>query len=224
MTERWYGPEERWPAHPRDWFRAALDEARGRGWWLMKLESYGYGVVYCGRDGEVDGEPCHYVIFKTATAGEDGAKDLRKLVAKCPHRGAVTVSGAAARLVEAGRSLDAAARLLSAVRLLGDAVQRRARAEELIEDAAVALADADRLLEEAVAQDAAAGDQEAEAFAALSRELGGPADRTGGLDGADERIGAAERGLGKVRNRPEKRELAGRAAVLRGELEDLRRL
>ena len=72
MQDRWYGPDEQWPAHPKAWWREALAQARAAGWHLQVFAGHTWGKVVCSR--AIDG-PCTKVIFSTGlTPGTASAR------------------------------------------------------------------------------------------------------------------------------------------------------
>jgi hypothetical protein len=132
---RWYHPEERWPQHPKTWFRDALDYARAHGWLLKKLSNHSFGWVYCRRSD--DDDRCRFRIDSSGRGGENAARDLRLQVNRCPHRTPVP-SGAAilGGLVDKAELLTAAAAtLIDESRHTQRAIELYARAEELLDEA-----------------------------------------------------------------------------------------
>ena len=171
MSDRWYSPDEHWPAHPKPWWRDALSEARKANWHLVVFAGHCWGEVVCGRVGS---GRCEKLIFSTARAGESHAKDLIRLIRRCHHAG---LEGGG--LVEASRLLDGAQLLLDAAESCLEADADFAAAEDLLEmalgnvtvaealmkDGARTVADAAALLDEAVELESKAHAEMAEARA-----------------------------------------------------------
>jgi len=130
VQHRWYGPDDRWPAHPKPWWRDALAEARSARWHLQTFSDHGWGKVVCSR--AIDG-PCEKVIFSTGRSGESHARDLAWLVMRCKHPRDDQLSALGQRLAEARRLLDGAIQLLDAAESWLAADDDAAAVEDLLD-------------------------------------------------------------------------------------------
>lgn len=167
--ERWLGPEDQWPKHPKAHWRDLLKEARQAGWHLTMYSDHAWGRIVCDRD---DPQACSIRINSSGVGGESFVlHSATPAVRRCKHR-AVPLELAATRL------LDTAERLLDAVEASLDAKGMRRRAKDLLEAAARGVSDADALFDAAVdldqqadARDAAAKERLAEEGLAEDRPL-----------------------------------------------------
>jgi hypothetical protein len=199
VQDRWYGPDQPWPAHPKPWWDEPLAQARSAGWHLRVFSGHAWGKVVCSRI--IDG-PCVKVIFSTGRGGENHAKDLGRLVQRCRHPRASQHSALALRLEEARRLLDGAEQLIQAAEgwlaadadadavedLLGMAQDSMNVAESLLPT------DADDLLDRAIELDRTAQARRTEAWARATVAGYPPAEQvTAGrlADEAERRIASA---------------------------------
>jgi hypothetical protein len=141
----WIGPDERWPAHSRSYFQAALQHARQAGWSFREASGHGFGTVTCDPDRPRDAR-CEYPVFSTGRAGESAANELRSIVDRCPHRNPKEARRDAVEL--ANELLDEADRLIEAAQHCIGAQNMRAAADELLQLAAASSQAADERLAE----------------------------------------------------------------------------
>lgn len=200
----WYGPDEVWPQHGRDYYRDALSYARKADWWLQKYSSHSFGKVVCDRNLPGDAR-CEFLVFSSGAGAENKARELRSLVDRCPHKSSTRAQGSSAVDAVAGL-LDEADLLVAAAQRCIEADDMQARAQELLDLAAEAAATADSLLddgeaelEHAVELDSRSRDERAVA-AELADAAGYSASARVGaeplLDEATERVVTAKRRLG----------------------------
>jgi hypothetical protein len=145
VDPRWYTPNEPWPTHDKPWWADALSDARRAGWQLRTFSGHTWGKVVCDRELP---DAHQMLIFSTGRGGENAAKQLQKLIARCQHTRSTSGDS-----VQAGRLLDGASQLLDAAELLLDAFDMRARAEELLslaDEQLTRLEESEALLESAI--------------------------------------------------------------------------
>jgi hypothetical protein len=234
VSDRWYGPDEQWPAHNHAWWRKALAEARRARWHLLKLDGHSWGKVVCSRT--IPDEAHEKVVFSTGRGSENVARDLTRMVRRCRHprdgerdedlRPAIQLLDGAERL------LDAASKCLSHQAHEERAAQLEVRALELLELAEANLAEAareagvadrledefDRLVDEARAAEAQA-QSDLIATHTEARRGGFPADGlhtpSALVDEANARIDSAEAQAALGHAGEEKAHVLRRAAALR---------
>ena len=161
VDERWVGPEEQWPRHPKAYWRGLLKEARQAGWHLTVYSDHGWGRLVCDREVR---NPCTVRINSTAANGEFFVlHSATPRVRGCKHR-------AVPAILAATRLLERAERLLDAVEECLDARVDRRRATDLLDAAARGVADADTLFEDAVRLEGEAEDREAAARSRIEDE------------------------------------------------------
>jgi hypothetical protein len=147
----WYGPNDAWPRHSRDYFRVALTYARESGWWFAEYESHSFGKVVCDKSLPKDSR-CEFLVFSTGSGSESSALELRSRVDRCPHRGEASKSA-----VEIARELlDGADILMEAAQVCMAAEDRRARGYELLSMAYEQAGAAERAMEQAFELDSLA--------------------------------------------------------------------
>lgn len=228
---RWYYPEERWPRHPRPWFRDALDYARERGWLFKKLSNHSFGGVYCRHPD--DGDHCRFRVDSTGRSGENAARDLRRLIDGCTHcaPGASNSATTIEALVGKAEVLTAAAAaLIDESRHTERAMELYARAEELLDEAQDRVDEAQELADEAEQLVSDAMDAEREALAAhrdgasmLARTEVPPDERASAvLDVAEQTADDARSALSRERNSPSVRDLRHRVRAVRNRIGQLR--
>jgi hypothetical protein len=155
----WYTPADQWPRHNATWFRDALGYARSKQWHLREHSGHSFGTAYCSHPHDVD-LPCKFTVFSSGRAGEDAARELRRLVDNCPH-----LQHSERASLQRGRQiiakvetlLAAASFLLGRDELADQAAEAWARAEELIELAEDSVDEVAELMQEAEAYEAQAG-------------------------------------------------------------------
>jgi hypothetical protein len=219
----WYHPEERWPHHPKPWFRDALDYARAHGWFFKKLSSHSFGLVYCRRS--EDGDHCKFRVDSTGRGGESKARDLQLLVDRCTH-GTAALSNATTietQVAKAERLTEAAAALIDESRQAERAGELYARAEELLEAAEDRAQEIDQLM-----SDASEAEREARAAhwdgvimlagTEVPPDEGAPAV----LDAAERTASSAHRTLRREPNSPSVRNLRQRVRRVRDRIGQLR--
>jgi len=160
---KWYSPADDWPQHPKPWFRTALAHARRSGWWYRSAAGHAHGTVYC-QGPEYRSGACKFVVFSTGVGGENAARELERLIRRCPHNEAAVADPVVAASVQMDRVdtlCDAAEALMAEhdrereLKLLLD------RAAQLLDEAGRGVAEAEEFL-------AAAMEVELEAKAAAS--------------------------------------------------------
>jgi hypothetical protein len=176
MQHRWYEPDEQWPAHPKPWWREPLGNARAAGWHLQVFSGHAWGKVVCSRTME---NPCTKAIFSTGRSGEAHAKDLMRLLQRCPHLGQGQRQTFTERVRKTDDLIDGAEMLLNAAEWCLAAESDTAAANDLLERAQDNVAAAERsldpnsdyLLSQAIEldQSAQAGFGKAHALAAAAR-------------------------------------------------------
>lgn len=227
----WYGPDDTWPRHGRDYFREALRYARNARWWLGKFDDHSFGRAVCDRDLPSDSR-CEFLIFSSGSGSESAARELKKLVDHCPHRS----SSGSRRLTaveEAKNLLDEADLLIGAAERCVVADNMQDAAGELLELAAAATETAQEALS-TVEQDVdravqleAAAHEERHAAGGLA-DAGGystdaPLEAEPLLGTADERVATAERRLGPASNTGRQRsQLRERATRTRTRIQSMR--
>ncbi|MEV6422834.1 hypothetical protein [Streptomyces sp. NPDC051662] len=135
----WYQPHERWPRHPKSWWRETLDLARAAGWHLQTVDGHTWGRIVCDPDAD---KPCKVLVFSSGVGGESAALTARKTVTRCDH---LAAAGAGQILLRAAELLDRAEAMLAAASRCLEAADRRAQAEELLLGAATAADEAEKL-------------------------------------------------------------------------------
>jgi hypothetical protein len=218
----WYGPDDTWPRHGRDYFRAALEHARHEGWSFGKFEGHSFGKVICDRDLPKESR-CEFLVFSSGASSENKARELEALVDRCPHRTTSTKEQKSPGARSATERLDEAELLIEAAEQCIEADGKLAGAEELLElaDKATqaadeALDDEESALDQALDLEAAAHEEKLEAEG-MAVSAGYPADaplEPGPLlSAAEDCVNAAERSLGRAgrgRTRVKLRERAAR--------------
>jgi hypothetical protein len=149
----WYGPDDAWPRHSRDYFRAALNYAREAGWWFAEYDGHSFGRAVCDRS-LPKGSRCEFLVLSTGSGSESNALELRSRVDRCPHRGEASKSS-----VEIAKELlDGADLLMESAQVCMIAEDRRARGYELLSAAYEQTEAAERALEQALDLDSLADD------------------------------------------------------------------
>jgi len=151
----WTGPAERWEQHSRPRARAALNDARKRGWWLKKSTGRAkvWGIITCG-DPELPLEMrCSTNILSTSGSddGSETAEYINRFVGKCTHDR--TPTAVADAFADAEALLAAAGHCLDAARALIDAQGHRDLVEDYLAQSDAAAKEADDLIEAALAED-----------------------------------------------------------------------
>lgn len=204
----WYGPEDPWPEHSRDYFRAALSYARGAGWWFGKFSAHSFGKVVCDH-GRAPGSRCEFLVFSTGSGAESKAMELRSMVDRCPHKSPRSDTRSSAVDAASGL-LDQADVLISAAQRCMNADSMQARADELLQLAAEvtdkagdSIARAEEELDGAVELESRSRD-ERDAAVGFANEAGypmeAPVDADPLLTAAGDRVTTAERRLGPPSN------------------------
>ena len=119
-----YGPRDRWPEHPKPWWRDTLAYARQKGWSLEHPSGH-WGRISCPGD-------CAVAIFGTGRGGESVARSARRKVERCRHAKGSALAG----IVD---HLDAAQRLTDAAAVLVRRRERQTQIEEMLMYADAAL-------------------------------------------------------------------------------------
>jgi hypothetical protein len=149
----WYGPDDAWPRHSRDYFRTALNYAREAGWWFVEYDGHAFGRAVCDKS-LPKGSRCEFPIFSTGSGSESNALELRSRVDRCPHRGESSKSA-----VEiAKEQLDGADLLMEAAQVCMAAEDKRARGYELLSMAYEQTEAAEQAVEQALDLDSLAED------------------------------------------------------------------
>lgn len=194
MTGRWYAPDEPWPEHDKQWWADSLREARAAGWHLRTFTGHTWGKVVCDRDAP---DAHAMLIFSTGRGGENAARQLQKLIARCEHHRSGVDPGD--DLECANRLLTGASQLLDAVELLLLAADKRIQAEELLRLAEQELSRIERsdaLLDAATRLDSESTEAAAQAVdltAAAGYSPKRPHTEAGITDEAEHRVDQAER-------------------------------
>jgi hypothetical protein len=76
------GPSRRWHHAKKD-VRKALRYAEQAGWTVLRSGSHRWGYAHCGVSGS---DRCEITIFSTPRNATAHAKEIRRLVDRCPHR------------------------------------------------------------------------------------------------------------------------------------------
>jgi len=228
----WYGPDDSWPRHGRDYFRASLKYARAAGWWLGKFEAHAFGKVVCDRDLSADSR-CEFLIFSTGSGSESAALELRSIVDRCPHHSSSRHSQTATELAE--DLLRQADLLIEAARRCVNADDLRSRAEELLGLAADAARDASDALASGVPEAELDRAVELEDAALVERHAAAqladvacyPSDALVDPDpllgAAENRVASAERRLGRPSDSGRKRsDLRRRVVATRVTIQSVR--
>lgn len=71
------------PCHPNKEIEAAVAEAEAEGWRWVKLTGHGWGKLLCAH---ADRDGCVIFVWSTPKNRERHAKDIRRIVARCPHK------------------------------------------------------------------------------------------------------------------------------------------
>ena len=70
--------------HPKKEVESALHEAESAGWTVARTQSgHRWGVMRCG---QAVGSECRTSIWSTPRSPGNHAKQLRRFIARCPHR------------------------------------------------------------------------------------------------------------------------------------------
>ena len=218
-----YSPNEKWPDHPKAYWRDALDHARRLGWYLNLYDGHAFGQARCNGDLQST-DACTFKVFSSGTAAESAAKDFQKMVERCRHRSQETATqGADARLAKARDHLTKAGRLVEAAEKCAEHDHHRHCVDELVENAAANLGLYDELMRQAIE-----AEEQAELAAIVARqglldagEVDQPWNVAPIVRIAVRHVSQGERQLRNVRNRPEKRELLQSAQVLRDRMQAL---
>lgn len=149
----WYGPDDAWPRHGKDYFRVALGYAREAGWWLAAFDGHSYGRVVCDQT-LPKGSRCEFLVFSTGSGSESNALELRSQVDRCPHKERLSKSSVSL----ANELLDGADILIEAAQACMTAEDKRARVDELLSIAYEQTEAAEGALGQALDLDAAARD------------------------------------------------------------------
>lgn len=104
MTE--YEPGDRWPVHPKAWWREVIELAKLRGWRLRTSDGHAWGTLLCPQS-------CRVLIFSTGRGGESAAKTARLKIERCAHGAATPTTVALQHLSEAERLTEAATELIA---------------------------------------------------------------------------------------------------------------
>jgi hypothetical protein len=129
---RWYEPDEQWPAHSKPSWREAIGSARAAGWHLQLFSGHSWGKVVCSR---TMANPCAKLIFSTGKSSENHAKDLLRLIQRCPHPGQSQRQTFTEGVRKADYLLDGAEMLLNAAEWCLAAESDTAAANDLLERA-----------------------------------------------------------------------------------------
>jgi hypothetical protein len=149
----WYGPNDAWPRHSRDYFRTALNYARESGWWFLEYDGHTFGKAVCDK-ALPKGARCEFLIFSTGSGSESNALELRSRVDRCPHRGESSKSA-----VEIAKELlDGADLLMQAAQVCMAAEDKQARGYELLSMAYEQTKVAEEAIEQALDLDSLAED------------------------------------------------------------------
>ena len=227
----WYGPDDAWPRHGRDYFRAALRYARNARWWLGKFDDHSFGRAICDRD-LAPGSRCEFLIFSSGSGSESAARELRDLVDRCPHKVPPGTQRTTA-VEEADSLLDQAGILIEAAERCMNANNMQAAAEDLLELATAATETAQEALSGVEKDMNSALELEGQAHeerraAAGLADAGGysteaPVEPEPLLGAADERVATAERRLGPASNTGRRRaQVRERAARTRARIQAMR--
>ncbi|MBO0801596.1 MAG: hypothetical protein J2P25_00760 [Nocardiopsaceae bacterium] len=222
----WYGPNDEWPEHSKQYFRDALKYAQNAGWWFRKFEGHSFGIVICDQE-MPKGDRCEYLVFSTGRGSEANARTLRSRVDRCPHRKGGSPASAVAIATEL---LDEAELLIEAAQACMTAADKQARTDELLALAAQQTAQAEETLNSALHLDEASRHDMSRAND-LAESVGyhHPADGSLApeplLETADDRAALAQQTLKKpgssrsrVRVRQRAREIRARIRALRAQL------
>jgi hypothetical protein len=127
-----------------------LAYARAAGWWYRKAGSAGHihGTAYC-QPPDDRAHACKYVVFSTGEGGESAARELERLVRRCPHNTGIVVGVVAEAAVQLGKvealCRGAKARLERST-YEQDAATLYDRADQLLTEAGEAASGVDELL------------------------------------------------------------------------------
>lgn len=67
--------------HPNKHIREAIQYAEQHGWIFTMSRGHIYGTLRCPTQGG-----CRQVVYSTPKHPEDHAKDIRRIVNRCPHQ------------------------------------------------------------------------------------------------------------------------------------------
>ena len=218
-----YSPSDRWPAHSKAYWRAALKHARRNGWYLNVYSDHAFGQVRCNSDLQSQ-NACTYKVFSSGKGGESAAKECQKKVDNCPHRTQATEpEGADERLARAADHLTRARRLLDAAERCVELERQQYIVDELLENAEAKLEQYEQLMDQAIE-----AEEQAELAAQTVRqslvkagEAGLPSEVTAISEVAGSHVVQAEGELQRVGNHPEKLRLTQLARSLRDRMRAL---
>jgi hypothetical protein len=199
----WYGPDDQWPAHSKDFFQKALKIARQAGWSFQKYADHAFGKVVCDRSAPPEAR-CEFPIYSSGSGAESAANELRSLVQRCPHgnpdQKLTTVQAVNALLDEADRLIEAVERCINADGMHAAVDELLGLASDATSSAAEALDQDADLLDQAVdieyqereERQAAIGLADAAGYPSSSPLQPEPL-----LDAASSRVGSASQRLGR---------------------------
>ena len=129
---RWLSPDEPWPPHKHPEWKKSLRSAREAGWHCHPFTNHNFGRVVCRVEPQDD--RCALLIFTTGDGTETVARELGKMVERCPHRDASSdaPAGAEGRVRAAERHIANAESLLIAASTARDAQVADDRLVELV--------------------------------------------------------------------------------------------
>lgn len=225
-ADRWYGSRDRWPRHDKQWFRDALGKARRQGWLYKVLTNHGVGVVYCQDPRQdPDDEPCTFAVYSTGRAGESAARELVRLVDRCPHMPPADrppLAQAEHHLDSAERLLEAAEALIEKLRHEDAATEAWAMATELLDQVEASTDEVEGLMSRAAREDreaqAAAGDAD-DLLRSLDHVAETPASA---VEAAEYEVHQAQATLKDLPQRSTVRALGRRVLAVRAKLNDLK--
>jgi hypothetical protein len=72
------------PRHPNKEIEAAVAYAEGQGWTWFKVQGHAWGKLYCPHH---DRDGCIVFVWSTPRVPEHHARQIRREVDRCPHKG-----------------------------------------------------------------------------------------------------------------------------------------
>lgn len=219
MEHKWYGTTDSWPRHGAPLWDQALERARRAGWHLITFSGHTWGKVVCSRAAE---EPHEKLIFSTGRGGENHARDLLKLIARCHHprddEEPVDYS-------KAQRLLDSVELLLAAAERCLAAERKQAHAEDLLDLGDAGLRDANEAVARAIQAEEGLEDDMVNTYT-LAARAGYPSDAPHTTQAlvaqAEARLDTARTDVEGTLQSPQRTALLARAAALRDEVTNLR--
>lgn len=67
--------------HPNKHIREAIRYAEKQGWRLVKSKGHRFGTLLCPAE-----RGCKQAVYSTPRKPEDHARDIRRMVDRCPHQ------------------------------------------------------------------------------------------------------------------------------------------